>query len=350
MPEKLKVGVVGLGAICTQHHLPYWRSSPICELAAVCDLNADRLAKVSKEFGVETCHTHWQDLVADPKIDIVDIAGPNEIHAPVAIAALEANKHVFCEKPMATNSVDAARMLHLSAQNGRKLQINHHFRMQRQVRELSTYDSGAYLGRTYFAHARWHRRRRVPVSPTFLSRALAAGGPMLDLGVHVIDLAMLWMGFPQPVSVSASMGTHLGRSPGLGGDWGDWNPADFEVEDFGCALYRFDNGATLFVETSWLGFHNKPEEWFVRVLGNKAGLHWPEGLVVSESQKTPTDLRLASDAEPNSEPYRKSIHQFAEAIVSGKPVPIPPEQSLVVVRMVEAAYVSARANREVPVG
>lgn len=349
MAAKLKVGVVGLGAICAQHHLPNWRSSPLCELAAICDVDSERLASTGEQYGVKKQYHHWQDLIADPDIDIVDVAGPNEIHAPVAVAALEAGKHVLCEKPMATNGVDATRMLRLSVEHKRKLQINHHFRLQRQARELSSFATESVLGRPYHAHARWLRRRRVPATPTFLHRTLAAGGPMLDLGVHVVDLAMLWMGFPQPISVSASMGTHLGRTPGLGGDWGDWNPADFEVEDFACALFRLAGGAMLFVETSWLGFYDKPEEWSVHVLGTRAGLHWPEGLVASETNKTPTDLRLVGAAEATAEPYRKSIHQFAEAVAHDTPVPIPPEQSLVVVRMVEAAYVSARAEREVPV-
>ena len=168
---------------------------------------------------------------------------------------------------------------------------------------------------------------------------------MLDIGVHVIDLAMSLMNFPKPTSASGMVGTPLGRQTGLGGDWGDWNPEQFEVEDFGCGLVRFDNGGTLFVETSWLGFHDQPEEWAVHVLGTEAGLHWPKGLYVRESDKTPVETQLVS--EDSTSPYEKSIHGFIDAIVCNKPTPIPPEESLVVVRMIEGIYESARSQREV---
>ncbi len=138
-----------------------------------------------------------------------------------------------------------------------------------------------------------------------------------------------------------------GTKPEHGRDWGDWDPESFEVEDFAIALFRFENDATLFVETTWLGFHEKPEEWFVRVLGTKAGLHWPDGVVVREQNKIPSECKLTG--VDRATPYQQSIHRFAEAIVMDQPVPIPPAESLTVVRMVEAAYVSGRVGKEVPI-
>jgi predicted dehydrogenase len=343
----LRVGVVGLGKIAVEHHLPNWVSSPHCTLSAVCDVDAGRLASTGDDFFVSKRYADWRDLVADPSIDVVDVCTPNAWHAPVALAALESGKHVLCEKPMATNSRDAERMLEASRRRQRKLQVNHHFRFQRAFREIQKFSTEPTLGRPYFAHARWHRRRRVPVAPTFVQRELSGGGPLLDLGVHIVDLAMLLMGFPQPVEVSASVGAYLGRRPDLGGDWGDWNPAEFDVEDFACLFCRFQDDATLFVETSWLGFHESSEEWFVKVLGTRAGLHWPAGLVVGEADKVRTDRRLPATKEAPGEPYRRSIHEFAEAVVLDRPAPVPPEQSLTVVRLIEAAYRSAECKRAV---
>ncbi|MBY0587581.1 Gfo/Idh/MocA family oxidoreductase [bacterium] len=347
MNRKLRVGVVGVGGISSEHHLPHWKSSPHVELVALCDIDSDRLQKQAAKHGLKETYTDWHELIERVDLDLIDIATPNEMHAPIAMAALDLSKHVLCEKPMATSAVDAKRMLDLAEQRGRKLQINHHFRFDRTFRDLVAFSSPADLGVPYFAHARWHRRRRVPTAPTFLQSSLSGGGPMLDLGVHVIDLAMMLMGFPKPVSVSASSGTHLARRSDLGGDWGDWDPLAFEVEDFAVALFRFQTGATLFVETSWLGFHDKPEEWFVRVLGTKGGLHWPEGLVVQESNKIPRTTHLTGSATRS--PYEQSVHGFVEAIIHDQKVPIPPGESLEVVRMVEAAYISARVGREVPI-
>ena len=104
MNSKLRVGVVGLGSICTEHHLPHWKSCPYTQLVAVCDNNPERVREIASKYpGVET-HESWQDLVNRADLDIVDIATPNELHAPIAIMALELAKHVFCEKPMATCS------------------------------------------------------------------------------------------------------------------------------------------------------------------------------------------------------------------------------------------------------
>ena len=328
--HRLRVGVVGVGGISAEQHLPHWKSCPHAELVALCDIDEDRLAAQGKKFGVADLHTDWREIIERVDLDVIDVTTPNEWHAP-----------------MATSSVDAQRMLDLSIERGRKLQINHHFRFDRTFRDLRSFSGEDQLGKPYFAHARWHRRRRVPVAPTFLQRSLSQGGPMLDLGVHVVDLAMVLMGFPKPVSVSASVETHLGRNPNMGGDWGDWDPESFEVEDFGIALFRFETGATLFVETTWLGFHEKPEEWFVRVLGNKAGLHWPDGVVVREQNKIPSERKLTG--VDRATPYQQSIHRFAEAIVTDQPVPIPPAESLTVVRMVEAAYISGRIGKEVPI-
>jgi predicted dehydrogenase len=345
MIHTLRVGVIGVGGISSEHHIPHWKTCPHAELVALCDIDGERLKRQADKHGVKETHTAWQEMVERVDLDVIDITTPNEFHAPMAIQALDLSKHVLCEKPMATCVVDAQRMLKLAEDRGRKLQINHHFRFDRTIRDLSSFATATELGDPYFAHARWHRRRRVPTAPTFLKRSLSGGGPMLDLGVHIIDLAMLLMRFPRPVSVSASVGTHLGRSSQLGGDWGDWDPESFEVEDFATALFRFDTGATLFVETSWLGFHDQPEEWFVRVLGTKGGLHWPQGLVVQESNKIPRVSQLTGTDSVS--PYQQSVHRFAEAIVRDQPVSIPPAESMQVVRMVEAAYISARVGKEI---
>lgn len=348
MSKKLRVGMIGLGGIAVEHHLPYWQSSPLTEIAAVCDSDRERLDAVSAKFGVAQRYEDWHELVSRSDIDIVDIATPNEFHAPIAIEALDLAKHVLCEKPMATSVVDAERMLEKSRERDRKLMINHHFRFHPMFVGLRALTRERGIGRPYHAHCKWLRRRRVPASPTFLRQSLSGGGPMLDLGIHIIDLALCLMGYPKPKSVSGTVTTALGRRDGLGGDWGNWKPDEFEVEDFGNGLFRFEDGATLFIETSWLGFHETAEEWSVHVLGTEAGLHWPAGLYVEEREGVPRSIQLTM---PNSvSPYQQSIYRFAEAVANNTPVPIPPEESLQAVRMMESVYVSARAGREVPIG
>ena len=345
MARKLRVGVIGVGGISSSQHLPHWKSSPHAELVALCDTNADRLSLRAKEYGLRATYSDWRALVARPDLDVIDITTPNTLHAPMAVAALEAGKHVLCEKPIATSAIEAEHIVRTAKKHDRLVMINHHFRFNRAFRELLDRSDDAHLGHPYFAHCRWHRRRRVPVAPTFLNQNLAFAGPMLDLGVHILDLAMALMHFPRPISVTGSLGTYLGKNPEMGGDWGNWDSKTFEVEDFATAMFRFDTGATLFVETSWLGFHDTSEEWSVRVLGTRGGLHWPAGHYVTESNKTPAETHLAK--EPDRRAYEQSIHSFAEAIVLGRPAPVPPENAVVIARMIDAIYRSSQTGGEV---
>jgi predicted dehydrogenase len=347
MARKLRVGVIGVGGISSSQHLPHWKSSPHAELVAFCDTNAERLAARAKEYGLKATHTEWRELIARRDLDVIDITTPNTLHAPMAVAALEAGKHVLCEKPIATSAVEAEHIIETSRRVNKLVMINHHFRFNRAFRELLKLSDQRHLGDPYFAHCRWHRRRRVPVAPTFLNQNLAFAGPMLDLGVHLLDLAMALMSYPKPVSVTGSLGTFLGNNPDMGGDWGNWDPKSYEVEDFATALFRFDTGATLFVETSWLGFHDTPEEWSVRILGTRGGLHWPMGHYVTESNRIPAETHVAK--EPDRSAYERSIHSFAQAIIQGDPAPVPPEHALLVARMIDAIYLSSQKGCEVPI-
>ena len=286
--DKLRVGAVGVGSICRQEHLPYWKSCPHAELVAVCDRDEARLQSVAAEFDVPKTYADWRNLIADESIDVVDVCAPNGLHAPVSLAALESGKHVLCEKPMAVASADAARMIETARRARRSLMINHHFRFDARIEGLREL-TGGDLGEPYFARAYWRRRRRVPVGPTFLSKEIGGGGPMLDLAVHVLDLALWLMGSPEPIAVSACSYDRLSRRDDLGGDWGDWRPADYEVEDLAAGFVRLEGGGSIAFDASWLGFFETEEEWGVRALGAEAGVHWPEGRVVGERNRTPFD-------------------------------------------------------------
>src|SRR5262249_12478145 len=130
----------------------------------------------------------WHELVTLDDLDVVDICTPNQTHAPIALAALRAGKHVLCEKPLATTAADVRSLIEAAGAGGRVLMAAQHFRFQTSSRQLKDCIDEGLLGHVYYARAQWLRRRGLPGRPTFIERRLSGGGPALDIGVHVLDL------------------------------------------------------------------------------------------------------------------------------------------------------------------
>lgn len=343
--SKLRVGVIGVGGIATSQHLPHWHSCPNAELAAVADTNPYHLENAAKLFGVDKQFTDWRDLIEMPGLDIIDIATPNRYHAEMSIAALEAGMHVLCEKPMATTAADAEKMVETSRKANRLLMVNHVFRFSRPLEQMVALTSEGELGDVYYVRAVWNRRRMVPTSPTFVRKELSAGGPLLDIGVHMLDLACWVLGFPKVQRVTGTVGRYLAHQHHLTGEWGDWDHDAFDVEDFATTMVHFEGGITLSMEVSWLLFQQQPERRSLHVFGNRGGFHWPDGILCSERNKVPYDLRLVEAKEDN--PFHTAIHRFAAAVAEGRPSPIPPEESLEVMQILDALSHASKTQQEV---
>lgn len=345
MDRKLRVGVIGVGGIASAQHLPHWHSCPHTEVVAMADVDPVVLSRISEQYGVKRTFYDWRELIDCDDLDIVDIVTPNRFHHPMTMAALEAGKHVLCEKPIATNAVEAQQMADLSHKVGRLLMVNHVFRFSRSLEQLAALSSEGELGNVYYMRAIWNRRRRVPSRPTFIKKELSAGGPLLDLGVHLLDLACWMIRFRPVERVSGTVGRFLAGQKHLSGEWGEWSHENFDVEDFAAAMVHFEGGATLSMEVSWLLFQQQAETRTLHVFGDKGGLHWPDGVVCSERNKIPYDLKLFDDQQEY--PFRESIHRFADAIVAGRPSPIPPEHGVEVMKILDALYKSSAEKREV---
>ena len=213
------------------------------------------------------------------------------------------------------------------------------------ARQFKGLIAAGMTGDIYYARAQWLRRRLLPARTTFTERRLSGGGPAFDIGIHVLDLACWFMGWPAPVSVSASLGTFLARWPDVAGEWGEWDRTRFDVEDFAVGFVRFANGAVLTLETSWLAFQPERETVKVQCYGTRGGLVWPDGVLVGETSRAAWDLRL-TDVSRNLA-HHDVILAFAEAIRDGRPSPIPVEETLKGIRVLEAMYRSSELRREV---
>lgn len=348
MAETLKVGVIGVGGIA-RTHFPGWKESPLAEVAALSDVVPDVLKRVGGELGVTKLYATPEELIADPEIDIVDICTPNNYHAPLAIAALKAGKHVLCEKPLAPTPQAIRDMIAARDESGKLLMTAQHFRYQGTSKALKAEIDSGILGNVYHARSWMLRRAAAPTRPGFIMKQHSSGGPCIDIGVHILDLTLWMMGFPKPVSVTGITQDKLAHQPGAFSVWGGPIPSDkFDVEEFAAAFVRFENGATLILEVSWLLHHKTTgEDMQMWLYGDKAGAHWPSNEVLWSNNATQQQMNMNLVRAETGEPHAKECVAFAEAIANGGPSPVPAEQSLIVMTILDGLYKSAAEGREV---
>lgn len=255
MGNKVRIGLIGAGQIGVVHLKSYLEVEN-AEIAAICDIDETRLNKIADEYGITNRYTSVEDMLANEKdLDAADVCVWNVNHAKCAIAALNAGLHVICEKPMAYSVQEAEEMKACAEKNGKILMLAFCTRFSDETLIVKDYIDNGYLGNIYYAKAQYVRRHGNP-GGWFGNKALSGGGPVIDLGVHVLDRARYLMGKPNPVSVYAVTFEKLGPQRELKNNVG-WQPENAkdtdvcDVEDFATALIRFDNGAVIQLETSY---------------------------------------------------------------------------------------------------
>ncbi len=271
--SKIKVGVIGVGNISNEHIQGYLRN-PDVELYAFCDINETQLKKQGEKYGVTRLYTDMNDLLALPEIDAVSVCTWNAAHAPCTIAALNAGKHVLCEKPMSVNKELAMEMQAAAEKNGKVLMIGFVRRFGNDCAVLQDFINNDFFGELYYAKATYLRRKGNP-GGWFGNKELSGGGPLIDLGVHVIDLVRYLMGKPKAVSAYGATFTKLGDrrhiKDALGYTSTGRSGEDIcNVEDLATGMVRFDNGAVLHVEASF-SLNLKNPEGKIELFGTKAG-------------------------------------------------------------------------------
>jgi predicted dehydrogenase len=343
--KKLRVGVVGVGGIGSDQHLPGWAKVPGAEVTAVADIAPENLARAGTRLPEAVRFPDWRDLVALDDLDVVDVCTPNQTHAAIALGALRQGKHVLCEKPLATSSAEILQLQGAAKRAKRLLMTAQHFRFDPVSLQMKKMAADGALGDVYYTRAQWTRRRLVPARSTFIEKRHSGGGPGFDIGVHVLDLGYWFMGAPQPVSVTATAAAKLAHRTDLSGGWGDWDRDAYDVEDFAVGFVRFANGAVLVLESSWLLFQPEPEVIRLQCFGTKGGIVWPDGVIVGETERIPWDKHLREKS--GTPAHHEAIRQFAEAVREGKHSPVPLEETLAVTRILEGLYRSAETQREV---
>lgn len=347
----LRVGVIGVGGIARAGHLPSWKElqdEGRIDLAAVCDVVPGRAEEVKAEYGAGAAYTDFEKMLRDETLDIVDICTQNRFHCPVAVAALEAGNHVLVEKPIAMNVAEAEKMIAAANTAGVKLMVAQHFRFESGYEKLHEVASSGALGQIYHANAVMLRRRKIPGWGRFHVKKESLGGPVIDIGVHVLDLVMWFMKFPRPVAVSASVHRMFGdRHDLVEGEWACPYPREeFDVEDYAAALIRFENDLTMHFEVSWAA--NIPDDQVqVRVLGDRAGISTQPLAVYGYDSTALTTTTF--DWMPPKKGWREEIRHFTQCVEEDQPVRVQPGESLKVQQIIDAIYASAEQRKEVPI-
>ncbi|MGD8238448.1 MAG: Gfo/Idh/MocA family oxidoreductase [Armatimonadota bacterium] len=345
---KLGVAIVGTGGIAVNTHMPGWQAlkGQKVEMVASCDVVEERAQEAAAKFDVPHVFTDYRKVLKMDEVDIVDVCTPNKFHKPITVAALKAGKHVIVEKPIAMTAAEARAMCRAAKKARKKLMVAQSMRYSAESQAMKQFaDSGA-MGRAYYGHATMLRRRGIPGWGVFTNKELQGGGPLIDIGVHVLDLTLWLMGFPEPATVSGVTFQELGTRKGIGG-MGAWDYRNYTVEDHCAALIRFKNGASVMLEASFA--LNIPENNMnqVFVCGTKGGVSNSPLTFIREELGNLT----ASQPQylPKVQSHAAEIADFVQCIRKGTPSPVPGEQALITQRILNAIYQSAEEGAEVKV-
>lgn len=363
---KLQIGIIGCGGIANNKHLPALKSqSDKCDVVAFCDIILERAEKLAAQYGVPGAkvYTDYNELLADPAIDVVHVLTPNVAHCPITVAAFEAGKHVMCEKPMAHTSADAQRMLDAWRKSGKKFTIGYQNRFRPEVQNLKKACDAGDLGDIYYGKAHAVRRRAVPTWGVFPNKALQGGGPLIDIGTHALDITLWCMNNYEPEAVTGKVFYKLGNLPQAteGNEFGPWDPETYEVEDSAMGFIKMKNGALINLEAAWAINLRESKEASTTLCGTLAGaeilsgMGYPvdqliynrgrNGQLMEEHISAKGNVAYFEGA--NGEPGVLECKQWLESILTDTEPLVRPEEAFVVTQILEAIYQSDRAGKEI---
>ena len=357
MTRKYRIGIIGCSGIANGKHMPSLSKLPNVEMVAFCDITHERAIAAAEQYGTADAatYTDYRELLADPSIDIVHVCTPNDSHADISIAALEAGKHVMCEKPMAKTAADAKRMVEAAKRTGKKLTIGYNNRFRLDSLHLKKLCDDGQLGDIYYAKAHAIRRRAVPTWGVFLDGDKQGGGPLIDIGTHALDLTLWMMNNYKPKVVLGSAFHKLSSRPDAANAWGSWDPEKFNVEDSAFGMIKMEDGATIVLESSWALNSLDIDEAKCTLCGTEAGADMKGGLRLNYEKdgslyKSEVDLTAdgaAFYAAAREEGPDLEMRLWIKAIEEDTTPIVTPEQAYIVSVILEAIYESARTGAAV---
>lgn len=328
----VRFGIVGLsmGGAHARHILSVGEG--VC-IGALCDLDANRRQTLARELGLSVPSlANYDDLLALENLDAVIVAVPNDLHHPFTLKALAAGKHVLCEKPPALSATQTREMFAAAKNAGKVLMISLNQRFDANNAWLRRLVEQGELGEPYYAKAGWLRRRHTQPG-WFTTKARSGGGPLIDLGVHLLDLCLWLMGYPKPKAVTAHVVNRL--------------TPQVDVEDLASAFIQLENGAAMTLEAS-LNLNIERETVFCEVCGTRGGLRTYPPAFFAERHGADVNWTPVQAGYVAAEPAGpRVIRHFAECVRTGKPPLTTPEQMDTLMRILDAIYASGKSGKTV---
>lgn len=351
---KLRVALVGAGGIATASHIPAYQAlSDQCEIVGIADVDFETAKRVADKFGIPKAFASHEELYANCELDAVTVTTPNRFHLEPTLHALEKGIHVLCEKPLGMDGAQAAEMVLAARKAKRILQVGLQLRFSGPVSFAKKYCESGKMGEIYYAKAHAMRRRGVPSWGVFIDRDKQGGGPLIDIGVHILDLTLYLMGNPTPVSVSARTWDHLGKNPNLYNSFGEYDRTKFTVEDFATGFIRLEGGKVISLESSFMA--NQAEDLYQsQLFGTDSGLllkpfDAANGVeIYTESDKQQFNLKPTNIPKVENAQI-PAVQSFLNAVKGDSACVTPGEHGHVLNAIFDAMYKSSETEHEEPV-
>lgn len=342
--KKLRIALIGAGGIAGSH-LKALAKMPDVEVVALADINEKNLHRYGAEYGIgaKGLFVDYQQMLERIEPDAVSICTPNGLHAPASIAASKAGAHVIVEKPMALNAEEARAMIDAAKAADRKLVIGFQFRFHAKTQFLKRAMEEGAFGNILFGRVQAMRRRGIPNWGVFGRKDLQGGGPLIDIGVHALEMAHYTMGSPRPVAAVGMTATYIGNQPSdrVVCPWPNWDHKTYTVEDLAVGHIRFENGAVLHVEAMFAG-HIEKDVWDFQLMGDRGGCTWDAPKIFCDQAGhmvniSPAYLPVTDFAQH----FDLKLRNFVDHVLYDKPTMAPAEHGLMVQQMLDAIYRSA---------
>jgi predicted dehydrogenase len=352
--EKVRVGIIGTGGISHCHMDGYKNMADRVEVVAVCDIDEAKVKAYAERYNVPRWYTDCHEMMEKETLDCVSVCTWNAAHKPCTIAALRGGANVICEKPMALNAEEAEEMRAVAKETGKLLQIGFVRRFGSDADTIRKWTADGMMGDVYFAKASYLRKDGCP-GGWFGDKSFSGGGPLIDLGVHVIDLSRYLAGNPRPVSAYGVTYNNLGCNRAAGGTTA-WELSSsktgyqYTVEDFANAIVRFENGFSLHVEASF-NLNIDRDTGSIELFGTKSGVKAYDDKVEMYTDmsgmfvKTTPYSRLGCD----SNAFRAEIAGFINAATGGAPCRATAEDGVWLMKILDAIYTSAKTGKSVDI-